>query len=409
MEELPIEVGEGTSPTPRSSVSLGGRPSGSFIAGALVVVVAVAVVLGTHRQSDQLAHKPSTSPSTTAHDASNTTSPSGVATTVDLATTALSTSPVPVRETVDVGAAVVGTHTGTELVIFGSDTLVRLDLDTGHRVITSAPTSSGGPTVLIPGLSSVLLRPLDQVPGYVVPDDSVPLLADPPLDKGGKDVFPGPATGLVWLARGDAVNDATGLDLYSFEGGVHQAPLKSVPTPDLQAWGPDGTGQVVLTGVGGAYAAGIDGLSRITTGDVFAAGPTMWLVRECDDHHVCTISTIDRSTGARAKLDTLTPFANETAISGEISPDGRTAAINLDDPSRYDDPSKFVVVDLRSGVVTSLPVHLTGVRPVWTLDSRYIFLVDSGAVTAFDRENGTSRPISIGGNSVLALAVRPWS
>jgi hypothetical protein len=382
------------------------RRPGLFIVAALVVVVALAVAIGTRRSTGRSA-LPTTTPSvptTPATTARANTTSSIVATTI---TTAVASPGLTVAERTVVrgDGPLLASLTHTELIASGLDAVVRIDLDHGTVTRTRVTTiGSTGPTFMIAGSRSVLLRPMDNVTGYLVPDDGSPQRLKGLLGNGTVSAYPGPTPGLVWLELTDDRGNPAGLTLASFEADVAptSTPILPILIPNLRTWGPDGAGEVVVVGVGGAYVTGPTGLTRVTTGDVVAAGPTTWLVRECDDHHACTIATIDRRTGAHAvvKVDFLAD--DPDPVKGVVSPDGATAAILHTGTGELD------VVDLASGAQRNVAAVAKRVPPVWSLDSHFLFYVlDTYTISVFDRTSGITKGLYVEDQLINALAVRP--
>jgi hypothetical protein len=398
VDEQPLEVRGGEPPTTGPVVSFGSpRRPGLFVVASLVVVVVLAVAIGSHRSSGRSA-LPTTTPSvpSTPETATRATTTASIVATTKALTILESTTTVARRTRTDTGGPMLASLTHTELIIHTLDSIVRVDLDRGVVVNTPVPViSSTGPTFMVVGASSVLLRPLDYVTGYLVPDDADAQPLDGRLSAGTLWAYPGDAPGSVWVEPLGARSDR--LDLVGFETDFAGT---SVEFPNLYPWGPDGTGQVVLTGVGGAYVTGSKGLTRVTTGDVFAAGPTKWLVRECDEHHACTTATIDRSTGHKDVLNVDSLAEALVPVTGVITADGQSAAI-------VRPTGELEVIDLTSGEqhVVATPAS---VAPVWSFDGRFLFFVrDANTVSVFDRATGAIMVLPATVDDVEALAVRP--
>jgi hypothetical protein len=404
MEEVSVDVGGGPSQTPHSVVSLGRRRGpGVFIVAGLVAVVVLAGVFGAHRSSGRTAAPltttvlTTTAPATTVREVSTAVVSTVVATTADASNAAVAD-----RTVTELGGPLLASRTQTELIVHGLGAVVRIDVDRGRVTRTGVPTiGSTAPTFMVAGSRSVLLRPLDNVAGYLVPDDAGPQPLAGRLGNATFWAYPGPKAGLVWLEATDARQGAEVLDLVGFD--VDFAPV-SVAIRNLWPWGPDFAGQVVVTGVGGAYVTGPSGLTRVTTGDVFAAGPTKWLVRECDESHVCTMATIDRRTDHKEVLDVGSLAADPGSSTGVITQDGRTAAI-------VRRTGELDVIDLTSGQLQNIatyPSNVNPVAPVWSLDSRFLFFAsDTYTVAVFDRTTGTTTALRAEVDHVEALAVRP--
>jgi hypothetical protein len=177
----------------------------------------------------------------------------------------------------------------------------------------------------------------------------------------------------------------------------------SLPTPDgTGSVNPDGAGYLMFYGTGGAYDVRPDGISRITTGELLAAGPTEWLTRECDAAYRCSAAVIDRATGARRML--LHAPVNGSGVSGAISPDGLYAAVFTVDGSGQ--PS-LGLLNLTTGRTVPLDIPFdpqysfsSGVC-AWSPDSRWLFASGAeGRLKVFDRHTmrltdlGVSFPVT---------------
>jgi hypothetical protein len=125
--------------------------------------------------------------------------------------------------------------------------------------------------------SAAIIRPLDFVPGYVVPDGEPAQQLPKPLRHGGPAV-PGPKPGQVWTPAGQGRTERLiGSDGQPTGAVVH------LPGDTSGFTASDGHGYLLVPTGGGVYDARPDGLHRITTGSVVASGPTGWLaVREPD-------------------------------------------------------------------------------------------------------------------------------
>jgi hypothetical protein len=150
----------------------------------------------------------------------------------------------------------------------------------------------------------------------------------------------------------------------------------TIPIPqDLYRPIPDGTGYALLTGTGGVYLATLGGLTRVTSGQLLAAGPTNWLVRECDTTDQCQTLAVDRATGTRQPV-AMVPGRLFGSL-GLISPDGAFAAVFEQD--RTGARPAVHLIDLRTGTdrLPNLPLHPTGDGAMaWSPDSRWLFVAN---------------------------------
>jgi hypothetical protein len=283
---------------------------------------------------------------------------------------ATSAVPAPTGSTPTVirhGGPLLDVHAGWELFARGPDGVARVELSAGRVTWTPVPSlNSSGPTAFLTGPGRAIIRPLDNVPGYLVPDGRPATALPGDLDQGGQ-ALPGPDPGTVWL------NVDQTLRLIDLSGRP-TGPTIAIPQNLYQPI-PDGTGYALLTGTGGTYLAKPGGLTRVTTGQLLAAGPTRWLVRECDATYQCQTLAVDRTTGTRQPV-TMAPGRLYGSL-GPISPDGTLAAVLEQDPTgaRPD----VHLIDLRTGAdrLPNLPLHPTGDGAMaWSPDSRWLFVAN---------------------------------
>jgi hypothetical protein len=213
----------------------------------------------------------------------------------------------------------------------------------------------------------------------------------------GGEAFPGPRPGTVWVDSDGAVV------LRAVAGG---RVLASVPRPEPTAEvAADGAGGLVFRVTGGVYASTPAGPRQITTGALLAAGPTRWLVLECDDAHRCRPYAVDRATGARRAVPAALPA---DVPRGVVAPDGRTAALLR---VRRDGTPVAYLLDLVSGASRSLGLDVDSpgaANLVWSPDSRWLFTTATdGMVTAVDPATGDPTEVGIMVRTPATLAVRP--
>jgi Tol biopolymer transport system component len=184
-----------------------------------------------------------------------------------------------------------------------------------------------------------------------------------------------------------------------------------VPIPsDATVQAPDQAGNVLISGTGGMYDASRDGMRRITSGTLLAAGPTRWLTQECDERYRCAGVVIDRANGHRRSLST--PLDAYQPVSGAVSPDGRTAVL-LHPNGRG--ANNLHLVDLATGAVrltgatTSSDLAGGSQALAWSPDSRWLFVTDgNGRLLALDRTGRvTEFEVPVGPLDQIALRTAP--
>lgn len=326
------------------------------LAGAAVAVAAVFVVQNAYH----------TTPSATP-----TSHPPSVSTTQTTAVPGPSAS-TPV--TTDLGHPLLGVTGSWQL--FGytqAGGVVRVDLAHGRITQTPVPPiGSSGPVSFLVGPDWTLIRPLDHVQGYVVPDGQPARRTTGALDESGP-ALPGPDPAHVWIAPPQDGPPPL-MVLVGIDG---RQTGTSIGIPNTMAAFPvsDGAGYLLLSGPGGAYEARPDSLHRVTTGELLAIGATRWLTLECDERFQCATVVTDRSSGARRTLTGSGTAGNH--LPGAIAPDGAFAALFENDRAG----SSVHLMDLSSGADRRLDIPVTAMYGdedsvfAWSPDSRWLFVV----------------------------------
>ncbi|MGH3445279.1 MAG: hypothetical protein ACRDPB_07880 [Nocardioidaceae bacterium] len=266
----------------------------------------------------------------------------------------------------------------------------------GRGTITRTPVPelrSSGPVSFVVGPEGAVVRPLDHVPGYRVPDGKPARRLHGLLSRGGL-AFPGPRPGTVWVVSGDA--DHAALVLAGPRGRRAGARVPVCSWPLAAA----GDGAVVLRCAHGGYLAGADGMRKVTPGAVLATGPTKLVTRSCLGAG-CSAFVHDRRAGRKHRIQV--PGNAASFLPGKVSPDGSQAAIS-DTPTRL-----LQLVDLATGAVTGTGLRLPG-RPgvlAWSPGGRWLFAVtDSGRLAAVDMRSGSTDVLGRAPDHVLQIAVR---
>jgi hypothetical protein len=289
------------------------------------------------------------------------------------------------------GHPLLGVRARWELFGRGPGEVVRIQFARGRITWTAhPPLSSGGPVTFVTDAEGALVRPIDFVPGYLIPDGEPAREAPGALDAGGP-AFPGPDPRHLWVPS--STNDdrmvLVGMDGRRTGPSIAAPPQSSPVNTSLFAI-PDQTGYLLFPGIGGVYDVRPSGSSRVTTGTVLAVGPTRWLTAECNNHAHCRPVVIDRSTGVRYPLNTrLSGAVPSTA--GVISPDGATVAVLVGSPQ-----ARIEIIDLVTGTAHALPLRIdlsevdlgwAWESMVWSPDSRWLFIAN-GDLYAVSQRTG---------------------
>jgi hypothetical protein len=295
-------------------------------------------------------------------------------------------------------------------VLYGGGDVIRIEMAAGivHRTATPQVLSGGGISFVV-GSTNAVLRPFDAVDGYVVRDGQPARVLRGLLSDGGASgVFPGPTIDRVWVqpsSDGLSTPPPRLLDLRTQQTiGTGPAAPEGLGQPFMS----DAVGYLLYGGVGGVYDVRPDGIHRVTTGAIAAAGAHRLLAQECDDRFRCVMVLIDQRTGARRQIG-----ASQTVIgfvTGSISPDARYAAYaSISRGSRL----AVHLVDLASGTDTDLGVNLSdngyGTTPfVWDPDNDdLITLDDAQGVRVIDPVTHRVSTLGIDLPPIDELGLRP--
>lgn len=303
-----------------------------------------------------------------------------------------------------VGHPLLGVRAGWQLFGLGLSQVIRIQLALGRVTRTTIPAlASSGPVFFLAGPHEVIIRPLDFVPGYLVPDGQPASGLRAALSHGGT-VLPGPHPGLAWAQAGRRRHPL--MSLVRLDGSATGV---SIPIPASGYWPvlPDGRGYLLIHHAHGVYDAGPGGRRLITTGEVAAVGPTRWLTVQCQRRRHCSDVVIDSATWARHTL--AGPRLSANAPQGIISPDGATAVIFRVSAAGL---TTLHLVSLVDGTDRAVPV-----RPdpasfdlgavAWSPDSQWLFMAAvHGNMVAVSASTGRVRGLGVTLPPVSQLTVR---
>jgi hypothetical protein len=295
-----------------------------------------------------------------------------------------------------------GVPVGWDLVGRAPGIVVRVALAQGRVTTTSVPDlGSSGPVSLLATGDRVIVRPLDEVVGYVVADGQPAAPLTGLLATGGA-LLPGPDPRHLWIETGTGASSA--MQLIDLAGNRADG---TVPIPP-EGGSPssDDAGYMLFASIDGIFAARPNSVQRVTTGPLLAVGRTRWLVEECDDALRCGLVVINRSTGSRRALST--PVSSFELFGGQISPDGQTAALVAVDPSGQ---ASVQLLNLNSGRVTDTGTSVDQTEAledggfVWSPDSQWLFTIDgAGGVDAIDRDTAARTELDLSAPQLDQLA-----
>ena len=309
---------------------------------------------------------------------------------------------------ISLGHSLLGIRNGWQLFGLEQASVVQVQLAQG-RVITKAlpPPLGAGPVSFIVGPHAVIVRPLDNVPGYLVPDAGLAQPLTGILARAGM-LLPGPTPSQEW----DTAGSGHSLVLVGADGRATATritlPNSNWPSQSAMA---DGRGDVlVASNSGSQYDATPHTLRRI---DILlsAVGPSEWLGMACVPGR-CRNVALNPVTGRQRALPgpavhLLTwPWP---AYPGTVAPDGKTAAVVAD---RGNGQVALEEISLSTGAVTRLPVPVTEYTSsqtmAWSPDSRWLFVVAAnGKVLAVSTSTHRVQSLGVTLTRFSQLALRP--
>jgi hypothetical protein len=319
-------------------------------------------------------------------------------------------SPPPMAVT-DIGHPILGVHASWQLFGFDGRAVVAVQFARGRIVRTTIPGLEGdGIVSLVAGRGEALVRPLDNVPGYVVPDGGPARPLTGVLANGGT-LLPGPTPAEQWL------DENSGSIVLVGRGKAERARLaeRALLSPHSQTITSDGDGGLLLVDASGIVYDVSSGLLRSVGPDLMlAVGPRNWLGLNCGvDSGPCREVVISAATRAERVLSGPAVSANPwpwQALPGSVSPDGTTAAVVV--PGSSQNQARLELVSMRSGaavrVAVPVPPSSTSQSLAWSPDSRWLFVVAArGTLAVVDGRTGRQQRINLGVSGLRQIVIRP--
>jgi hypothetical protein len=316
-------------------------------------------------------------------------------------------SPPPPVTVTTVGHPILGVRSGYDLFGLTSNGIVSVEFARGQITRTVLPQREGSaPVSFIIGPRQAIVRPLDDVPGYVVPDGQPGRQLTGTLAGGGQ-LLPGPAQDEEWfISSNKAITlvGPTGADTSRrFAALSSQYPAESATS--------DGRGYVVLFNSNGRQFDATPAALRPVGALLVAVGPKNWLGLSCQRGQ-CRNVVIDGATGARrtlpgAGLNVVTwPWPAEPGV---VAPNGSVAAVMVGSGT---DGAAFDLINLSSGRTTTIPVAVaqqsSSQTLAWSPDSRWLFIIGAkGKLVAVNARTGSVQPLDIPLPALSQIAVRP--
>lgn len=313
---------------------------------------------------------------------------------------------VPTHQTVrSLGHPLLGITGAAVLYLRGPGVVVRIELARGRVTMTPLPgLRSSGPVSFLAMPSGALVRPLDLVPGYLVPDGGPPAQLGGPLASGL--ALPGPRPGELWVIDDSGGSTSSSqLVLLGADGSRRYA--ARVPTSDYGPPTADGSGYLLQSGSDGSiYDFRPDGTQLVVRhGVVLASGAGRWLTADCDAGSSCPAWIV------QAGQRTPTPVGTQDVAPGQpvgsISPDGTVAALLRPKAG----VTQLRLVDLRTGAGRDTHVTLSidaGASALaFTPDSsRIVVATADGSLQVVDVRSGAVRSLGVSLPPVRQVSIR---
>jgi hypothetical protein len=306
---------------------------------------------------------------------------------------------------------------GWELYGLGSDVVVTVSPAAGQITTTALPPPEGsGPVAFVLGPDEAIVRPLDNVPGFVVPDGQ-PARPLTGVLRGGGLLLPGPSPSQHWFVP------ANSNSVLLVGPDAHPTVIRLPRQWVAQSAMSDGRGDLLVSNQNGEQYDLGPGWLRPAGAMLVAGGPTRWLGLACPDVR-CHDVVLDSPTGparplagqpvhvesdgqAATVVETSGgPPSSATAVRlltapwpyepGTVAPDGKTAAIVV---ASGNDNVALDEINLSTGAITPVGVPVnqqaSSQTLAWSPDSRWLFvLAANGQLVAVDARTG--RPQSLG-------------
>lgn len=292
--------------------------------------------------------------------------------------------------------------------------VVRYRSDTGVTVRTEIPGFMGSGPISVVATDDAVVIGAGGGFTYVVPDGEPASSLRGLLAYAGQ-ILPAADPHLVWGRSFDyqgTIQLTLANPLSGQAAGATFAIPKSISDLGSDALSPDGAGGVLGETAGGIYELRSSGARLLTHGALLAAGPSGYLVYECDEVATCSTISIDRATGDRTTLPTdANPFVNlPRAV---LSPDGRHAATGKSSQG-HGPESFFTLIDLAASPAPAIADYAIDGSPLGTGSTSVAFSPDGAvllaaaesSVSVIETDTGAQLgPLPIRG--LAAIAVRP--
>jgi hypothetical protein len=317
-------------------------------------------------------------------------------------------SPAPLAVT-DFGHPILGLRADWQLIGLDRTGVVEVQFARGRIVRTTIPgLAVAGLVSLVAAPGEVLVRPVDNAPGYVVRDSEPARPLTGVLEHGGY-LLPGPTAAQQWLDSHDLNLVLVGPAGKQEDAHLPESALVwATEMPVIS----DGRGGFILTGASGTVYDVSDGALRPVTALPLAVGPRNWLGLQCDNGN-CRNVVISAATGVSRALPGPASYTNPwpmQQLPGVVSPDGATAAIVV--PGNVDGQAWLDLVSLSTGAAVRLSVPVApdtaSQSLAWSPDSRWLFVITAhGSLAIVDARTRQPRTLGLDLSGLTQIVIRP--
>ena len=389
------------------------------VGAAAVAIVALFVGWALGRSGGSSASE-NAQPETTAADTSPSETPplAEIPTTVPVTTRPVvvragpTTSTVPEWETSYVDVDPMAAALDVDVVLLGGGRIAEIDTGSGEMRMLATRASYQQPPLIDAGTDWIVIRNFDVGGSQLVRDGELPI--DVSIGDPWSTHFQ-PATGLYWRIPNNFGNGETTVEEIDHEG---HPTGRSIELPD-GVWpvAADPAGGVLVSAPGGTYEIGVDGVRRVTTGNLLSLNERIAVMTQCgDDFSTCGLFVVDRASGQQTQVDLMIPepgglegvfdlqspaFWGYPGLLETISPDDRWAPVLVTNNAQ-----QFGLVDLVTGQLVVLSANApSGLW--WSPDGSLALYSDNGRLMLFNTADGSSTNVLPSEGGVKAFAVRP--
>jgi len=390
------------------------------VGAAAVAIVALFVGWALGRSGGSSASEDAQPEATTADTSPSETPPlAEIPTTIPVTTRPVvvragpTTSTVPEWETSYIDVDRVAADLDIDVVLLGGGRIAEVDTGSGEMRSLKTRATFQQPPIVVAGTDWIVIRDFDSGVSQLVRDGELPVgvsIGDP-----WSTLFD-PATGLFWKAPNSfGMGQPMTVTQVDHEG--HETGLSLVLPDGVWPVATDPAGGVIASAPGGTYQIGLDGVRRITSGNLLSLNERIAVMTQCgDDFSTCGVFVVDRASGEQTTVEVVYPEAVDVngvfdlqnpaswgypGLMEMISPDDRWTPVLVTNYAQ-----QFGLIDLVTGQLVVL-----GANPPsalwWSPDGSVALYSDNGRLMLFNTADGSKTNVLPSEGGGEAFAVRP--